>query len=287
MRVGLGAPQQFARLLFHLFFFLGDVGDDVAENVERGHAGIARAADRLHGHDHHLLQAEALFQRRQRHHQADGGAIRIGNDKAAAFLPPALRVHQLDVLSVDFRHYQRDIFLHAQRAGISNHRAAVGGEARFQVARNFGVQRGKNHARRSLGHGRRDLHLRHARRNRCAQPPAHGFFVGQSRGPVRGGQPCRLEPGVVLQQLQKPLSDHSGGAQNSNRDFRWHGSQPSSGHLGPGTAHTSAQVPERIFRILHELSWRLVSAMRWYAPLFRGRRTTCPSYAKTASPRSG
>src|SRR6476620_3593107 len=40
--------QNLAGLALHLFFFIGDVGDDVAENIHRGNARIACARHRLH-----------------------------------------------------------------------------------------------------------------------------------------------------------------------------------------------------------------------------------------------
>ena len=50
--------EELARLLLHLFFFFGDVGDYVAQNVHRCHARVSRAADRLHGGDHNGLESE-------------------------------------------------------------------------------------------------------------------------------------------------------------------------------------------------------------------------------------
>jgi hypothetical protein len=73
--VAFELAQQLQRLLFHLLFFAADVGNHVVENVHRRHAGIARAADGLHGGDKDLLDAEALLDGLERHHQADGGAV--------------------------------------------------------------------------------------------------------------------------------------------------------------------------------------------------------------------
>ena len=55
--------QQPARLGFQLLFFILDEGNYVAQNVERRHARISGAADRLHGADKHRAQAEPLRQR--------------------------------------------------------------------------------------------------------------------------------------------------------------------------------------------------------------------------------
>ena len=110
--------EEFLGFLFHFFFFVLDEGDHVAEDVERGHAGISRAADGLHGDGHDGLEAELLVQRRERQNQADGGTVWIGDDVAAGFLAPGLDVDELDVAAVDFGDHQRDVFLHAQGAGI-------------------------------------------------------------------------------------------------------------------------------------------------------------------------
>ena len=53
--------QQLEHLLFHFLFFVADVGNDVVEDVHRGYAGIAGAADGLHGGDEDLLDSEAIF----------------------------------------------------------------------------------------------------------------------------------------------------------------------------------------------------------------------------------
>ena len=47
---GQGA-EELAAFFLQLFFFVFDEGDDVAEDVERRHAGVAGAADGLHGRD--------------------------------------------------------------------------------------------------------------------------------------------------------------------------------------------------------------------------------------------
>ena len=61
--VAVEMAQQFQRLGFHLFFFAADVRNHVAQDVHRGHAGIARARNRLHRGHKNLLDAEALFEK--------------------------------------------------------------------------------------------------------------------------------------------------------------------------------------------------------------------------------
>src|ERR1035437_6268176 len=76
------ASEHLLHLALDLRLFIADIGDDVAEDVERGNAGIARAGDRLHRGDEHRLQSEPLVQRRHRHRGDGGGAIRVRDDRA-------------------------------------------------------------------------------------------------------------------------------------------------------------------------------------------------------------
>ena len=46
--------QDLLRLLLHLLFFAADERDDVADDVHRRHARIARAGDGLHRGDDHV-----------------------------------------------------------------------------------------------------------------------------------------------------------------------------------------------------------------------------------------
>ena len=152
--------EQFLGLLFHLFFFIADVGDHVAEDVERGHAGISRAAHGLHGDGHHGFEAELLVKGRQREHQADRRAVGIGHDVAAGFLAPCLDVDQLDVSAIDFRNDERNVLLHAQCAGVRDHGAAGVGKAGLEFGGDGSIEGGENNFRSAFGSGGRNLHLR-------------------------------------------------------------------------------------------------------------------------------
>ena len=87
--------QQFQRLSFEFFFLALDVGDDIAQDVERGDPRITGAADGLHGAHKYALQAKAIGQRLQRQHQPDGAAVGVGHDVAAGLISPALRLQQV------------------------------------------------------------------------------------------------------------------------------------------------------------------------------------------------
>ena len=108
--------EQFACFFLHLFFFLGDVGNHVTQNVERSHARISGAADGLHGGRHHRLKTKNAIEWGESEYQADGRAVGIGHNEPARVAPPALAFEQLDVVGVYFRDDQRYVLVHAQRA---------------------------------------------------------------------------------------------------------------------------------------------------------------------------
>ena len=214
--------QKFLRFLLHLFLFVFDERDDVAEDVERGYTGISRTADGLHRDGHHGFEAKPLMDRRESEDQSDGGAVGIGNDVAAVLFVPCLNVDQLNVASVDFRDHQRDVFIHAQRAGVGNDRATRVGKARLEFGGDRGIERGEDHLGRAIGCGRRNLHFGDGGWDRCLEAPARGVRIGLAFGAVGSGQPCHLEPRVVLEHLDKSLSYDAGGAQDSYRNL-FHG----------------------------------------------------------------
>ena len=87
--------EHLARLGFHLRFFAVDERHHVIEDVQRRHARIPAAADRLHADDLHGFDPEAA-QGSQRHRHRHAGAVGIRHQPAAApaeFL--ALHLNQL------------------------------------------------------------------------------------------------------------------------------------------------------------------------------------------------
>src|SRR5580704_16710960 len=119
--VAIELAEEFAGLLLHLFFFFGDVWNYVAQNVERGHAGIARAAHGLHGRYEERLDTEFLMQRSERDHQANGRTVGIGDDIPAGIFPPSLPLDQSEVFGVDLGDDQGNILLHAKGAKSEEH----------------------------------------------------------------------------------------------------------------------------------------------------------------------
>src|ERR1039458_785110 len=88
--IAIQPSEEFARLLFHLLLLLGDVGNDIAEDVERSYSRVSSAADGLHRSHEDRLDAELLMQRCKGHNQTDGRAVGIGDDVATRLLAPAL-----------------------------------------------------------------------------------------------------------------------------------------------------------------------------------------------------
>src|SRR5579864_1066698 len=214
--------EQLASLLFHFFFFITDEGDYVAQNVERGDTGISRAADGLHGDGHNCFQAEALVDRSQRENEANRGAVGIGDHVAPRFLAPGLDIDELDVAAVDLGDHQRHVFLHTQGTGVGDDSAAGLGETRLEFGGDGGIEGGKNDFGRAIGGGGRDLHLGDPRRDLGFQAPTRRLAVNLPFGAVRGGQPGHFEPGMVLEHLDKSLSNDAGGAEDANRNFAVH-----------------------------------------------------------------
>src|ERR1035438_6493050 len=90
--------KQLLRLLFHLLFFVLDVGDDVAEDVEGRDSWISGAAHGLHRYCHDGFELETTMEGSQREHQSNGRAIGIGDGEAVGFAVPSLRFDKRDVI---------------------------------------------------------------------------------------------------------------------------------------------------------------------------------------------
>ena len=70
-----------------------------------------------------------------------------------------------------------------------------------------------------------------------------GIGVALTRGALRGGKPRYLEPRMMLQELDKPLPDHAGRAQNAYGNF--------AGHLCQRHGNGNALADESKRLILH------------------------------------
>src|SRR5579872_388164 len=207
--------EELAGLLFHFFFFVLDEWNHVAENGKRGNAGISCAADGLHGDGHDGVEAEFLMKGSKSQDEADRGTVRVGDDVAAGLLAPSLDIDQLDVAAVDLGNDKGNVFLHAKGAGIRDYGASGVGKARLEFGGDRGIERGKDDFGSAFWCGGRNLHLPDGRRNRCFEAPARGVRIDLAFGAVGGGQPCHLEPRMVLQHLDKSLTNDASGAKNT------------------------------------------------------------------------
>src|SRR3984885_6719869 len=88
------AAKQLADFFLQLLFFVLDERHNISQDVERGYTRIPCTADRLHCADEQALNPEALFQRFEGQHQPNRAATWLGDDIAATFFAPALRLDQ-------------------------------------------------------------------------------------------------------------------------------------------------------------------------------------------------
>ena len=215
--------EDLLRLRLHLFFFAADEGDDVAHDVHGGDTGVPGAGDGLHGGDDHLGDAE-LFERAERHHQADGGAIRIGDDLALPAAGALLAGDQPEVVGIDFRNEQRYIELHAMVARVRDHDVSGLGEGALDFGGDAGIHGGEEQARRVAGFAFIDGLFGDGVGRAAGKVPRHGVLVLLAGGAIAGSEPHQVEPRVPLQELDEMLAHHAGGAENAYFDSRLHNS---------------------------------------------------------------
>jgi hypothetical protein len=108
-RIGREAAEDLGRLPLDLLLLAADVGHDVVEDVEGGNAGVAAAGDGLHrGAEDGLKRPEGVFEGFERHDEAGGGAVGVGDDEAFGEVELLLLVwHYVEMGRVDQRHYER------------------------------------------------------------------------------------------------------------------------------------------------------------------------------------
>ena len=111
--VAFERAQDFARFDFNFVFFAADERDDVAEHINRGMPGIARARQRLHRRYYHALYAKRSIKRSERHHKSNGRAVGISHNRALPPAPLALSLYQPQMLVIYLWHEQRHIIVHA------------------------------------------------------------------------------------------------------------------------------------------------------------------------------
>ena len=141
------SAEQLGDFFLQLFFFVLDEGDDVAKDVKRRDARVARAGNRLHGGDENAFDAEGMFDGRESEGKTDGAAVGVGNDVAAGLPAPGLLFDQGQVVGVDLGNNEGNVGGHAEGGGVRDHGASGGCEFGLEFVRNGRVKRGEDDAR--------------------------------------------------------------------------------------------------------------------------------------------
>ena len=123
--------------------------------------------------------------------------------------------------AIHFGDDQRHVFLHAQGAGIGDHGASGVGEA-GSISRAMPASSAAKMTFGAPSGAAGETFILATAAGMGVFKRHGGFAVGLAGGAVGGRQPCDLEPRMVLQQLDKSLSDDAGGAENPNRNFAIH-----------------------------------------------------------------
>ena len=171
----------------------------------------------MHRRHDHTADAERL-QRRERHRQHYRGTVWIRYDLALPSALALLLLNQAQMISVDLRHQQRHVLLHAMIARVRDYDVSGGGESPLDLSGHGSVHGRKNEPRTAVRLRLRHNDLAHARRHHAAQPPRRGFPIGLARRTVARPQPREIEPRMAAQKVHKLLAHHSRGAEDTNRD---------------------------------------------------------------------
>ena len=81
-----------------------------------------------------FFNAEALMQWSERKNETDSTAVGIRDEEAAGLFACGLRLDDVEVIDIDFRHNEWNIGRHAEGRAVGNNRAAGRGEFGFKLA---------------------------------------------------------------------------------------------------------------------------------------------------------
>ncbi len=119
------------------------------------------------------------------------------------------------MVGVDFGNQEGNVFIHAERGSVADHRISGAREMFFRGPRDIRRQAGDHHIAIQRRLGRLHHHRFHEGGHVADQPPRTGFAIGLSLRTVRRRQRRHHKTRMVLQQLNETLADHSGCAQDS------------------------------------------------------------------------
>ena len=224
-RVAFDAAPDFEGLLFALFLFAADVGDDVIDDLGHRFERLACPRDRLIGADGAALDAELL----QRMKKGDIGlqrTVALDGDKAALG-PEALSLRRNDpeMFGVDFGDDHGNV-------GRETVRRIVGDDGDLELCIRFlegadllllhidGAEHEIDFAYKALCIRRRveDDHLLRIGGDGAGHRPfmADRFFIGLARGARACEQGDGGEPGMAFEQRHEALTDHSRSADDGD-----------------------------------------------------------------------
>ena len=164
------------------------------------------------------------MKRRERKHEANGGAVRIRNDESLAAYPLLLDAKRIEMVWVNLRYQQRHVGLHPMAAGVADHRQTRLGQVHFDLLRDIAGKTGECEV--AIQSGTAGLHCQscHGLRYRSFEHPSCGVGVLFPCGIV-GCRNCGdFKPGMIGQQLDQSLSDGSGRPKDAGTQFSFHGS---------------------------------------------------------------
>ena len=208
------ATEELGRFLDDLRLLAPDEGDHVLRDVERGNAGVARAADRLHGDHVHVGHPEGVMQRLEAHGEHDRGAVTVGDDEPLGLRFPALVVNQAKVVGVHLGDDERDVGRHAQVAGVREDGIAAFGELALHRAGLPAGDRAEADVRVEVERLMSEFEVSGGLRDGRLLEPIGGVVVVFSRAAFACVDLAQLEPGVVVEQADEFLSDGARGAQD-------------------------------------------------------------------------
>ena len=127
------AAQQQPCLLFDLFLLAANVGHNVAQDVQRSDAGVARPGDGLHGRGEYFAQAKCLVQGFERHDHARDGTVWAGDEQPRPVPLGALPFDHGDVIGIDLWDEQGDTWRLAVGRSIGTDGVAGPGKGWLKV----------------------------------------------------------------------------------------------------------------------------------------------------------
>ena len=211
------------RLFLALFFFAAYVRNHILHHLRPVLECLTSPGDCLIGGSHYLIRLKFLPGRQHRRIALNRTVGLYGDETSGGAQTFTLRLDHLEMLRINLRNYHR----HIRRPAV---RAVVGNNRRLRLRILFldlpdllfrHIHRGKDeiylsrHFRYFIDILDNDIPDRF--RHRCGHLPsaAHSLLICFACRPGAGRDRRHLKPGMIFQQGDKPLSNHTCSAQNT------------------------------------------------------------------------